>query len=46
MQAAAQEDFVIPINGKSERHLLWFASEDDAFDHELTETFSLILIFS
>jgi hypothetical protein len=38
MQAAAQEDFVILINGKPGGHLLWFADEDDAFDHQLTAT--------
>ena len=36
MQNSQQEDFVVIINGKPGGHLLWFADEDDAFDHQLT----------
>ena len=38
IQAAVQEDFVVIINGKPGGHLLWFADEDDAFDHQITAT--------
>lgn len=38
IQAASQEDVVVMINGKPGGHLLWFADEDDAFDHQITAT--------
>lgn len=36
IQNVQQEDFVVIINGKPGGHLLWFADEEDAFDHQFT----------
>lgn len=36
VQSSAEEDLVVIINGKPGGHLLWFADEDDALDHQFT----------